>query len=129
MVARKPAEPNPDRSELIGLIRWVLSSWSRVWRVAVLVITPIVAILIFAGVAATVIFYLKVNPQRWGAVAGLGVITAGAAKAIYLVRGWLDRRRTSAAPEGLPTGSQEITGAEGTAGATGDNQGDDNLGK
>jgi hypothetical protein len=120
MTAREPAEPRRGSSEWIKLIRWVLDSWPRVLRVVVLVAAPIVGLLIFAGIAVTVIFYLKVDPQRWGAVAGLGVVAAAVAKSVHSIRGWLARRRElSASPEGMPAGPQEITGAEGDSGSTG----------
>ena len=77
MTTREPAEPRRGSSEWIRLIRWVLDSWPRVLRVVVLIAAPIVGVLICVGIAATVIFYLKVVPQRWGIAAGLGGVRYG----------------------------------------------------
>lgn len=130
MTANEPAEPRRGGSEWIKLIRWVLDSWPRVWRVVVLIAAPIVGVLIFVGIAVTVIFYLKVDPQRWGAVAGLGVVTAVVAKAVHSTREWLTRRReVSSSPEGMPVGPQEIAGPESDSGTAGEDQRDDDLGE
>ena len=129
MTTREPAEPRRGSSEWIGLIRWVLNSWPRVWRVVVLIAAPIVGVLIFVGIAATVIVYLKVDPQRWGVAAGLGVVTAAVAKAVHSVRGWRARRREiSTSLEGPPAGSQEIASPERDSGAAGEDKRDDDVG-
>lgn len=109
MTGPGPAKPTPSRSEIVTLVRWVLSSWQRVLRLVVLISAPIVGILIFLGIAVTVIFYLKVDPQRWGAVLGLGVFTAGVARAVVAVRNRWAKRRPSTSASSPPTGKQEIS--------------------
>jgi hypothetical protein len=127
MTNPEPAKSSPSRSELLTFFRWVLSSWQRVLRVVVLIAAPIVGVLIFAGIAVTAVFYLKVDPQRWGAVLGLGVIAAGVARAVVSVRAWLDRHRTSSSAELPPAGTQQIAGPEGEPGPAGDGNGDDDV--
>jgi hypothetical protein len=129
LTTRQPAEPRQGGSEWIRLIRWILDSWPRVLRAVVLVAAPIVGIMIFVGIAVTVIFYLKVDPQRWGAVAGLGVVTAIAAKAIQSLRGWLTGRRELSAPtDGTPAGPQQVSGPEDDAGPAGEDKRNDDVG-
>lgn len=123
----EPASPTPGRSEILTFFRWVLSSWQRVLRVVVLISAPVVGILIFLGIAVTVIFYLKVDPQRWGAVLGLGVIAVGVAKAVVSVRNRWANRPTSSIAELSPSGTQEVTGSDGESGSAGEGDGDGDV--
>ncbi|WP_250033188.1 hypothetical protein [Paractinoplanes maris] len=127
MTARQPAEQEPPKSETFAFLQWVLSTWPRSIRAILLISAPIVGVLIFVGIAVTVIFYLKVDPQRWAAALGLGVVTAGVAKAVVSVRAWVSRRQVSSSPESAPSGTEDITASEGDAGAAGERQGDDDL--
>jgi hypothetical protein len=88
-----------------------------------------VGFLTFIGIAGTVIFYLKIDPQRWAAVAGLGVLTAVVAKVTQSVRGWMGRRRELAASsQGEPSGPQQIAGSQDDSGSAGEEEGDGDVG-
>lgn len=129
MTARDPAEREPRKSETYAFLEWVLSTWSRSLRAVLIISAPIIGVLIFVGITTTVIFYLKVDPQRWGAVLGLGVVAAGVARMVISVRNRMARRRMSSSAEGAPSGTQDIAGAERDASTASEGNGDDDLGK
>jgi hypothetical protein len=128
MTARGPAEQEPRKSETYAFLVWVLSTWSRSLRAVLLISAPIIGVLIFIGIAMTVIFYLKVDPQRWGAALGLTVIAAGVARTVISVRNRMKRHRISSSAENAPSGTQDITGAEREPSAASEGDADDNLG-
>jgi hypothetical protein len=127
MASRESREAKLPKSEVLAFIRWLLSSWQRVLRAVVLISAPIIGFLIFIACAVTVIFYLKLDPQRWGAVVGLGVIAVAVAKAVGFVRGWWSRRRTSLLADDAPSVAQEVAQSEGDASTAGDDQGNDEV--
>jgi hypothetical protein len=127
MTAQQPAGSGRDKSETFAFLQWVLSTWPRSLRAVLLISAPIVGVLVFVGIAMTVVFYLKVDPQRWGAALGFGVITLGVARTVVSLRGWISRRRESSSVDGAPSGAEEIADSKGDAGATGERQGDNDL--
>ncbi|MFF5297266.1 hypothetical protein [Paractinoplanes globisporus] len=112
---------------MIDLVRWLLSSWPRVMRAVVLMAAPIVGILVFLALVATIVFYLKVDPRRWGAVVGLGVVAMTVGKVVVSVRRWVAGRGGLPATKLPPAGQEQITRPEGGAGADRDDDDDDDL--
>jgi hypothetical protein len=130
MPTREPPEGSPGTSvvmAIIQLIREVLESWPKVMRAVVLISAPIICLVVLAGLGATVVFYLKVDPQRWGAVVGLGVTAMTIAKSIGWIRNRAARRRTSVPADGAPSVTQGPTRAEAETGASGDGEGNDDV--
>lgn len=130
MAPHEPADSGLG-SEIIQLIRDVLGSWPMVMRVVVLVSTVIANLVFLAGLVVTVIFYLKLDPQRWAAVAGLGAVALAAAKAVHLMRGRRAGAEASLPADGAPSVTDRAAGAEGEAGpaSDGEGEGDEDVNK
>jgi hypothetical protein len=124
-----PEEPPPTSvvMAVIQLIREILESWPKVMRAVVLISAPIICLLFLAGIGLTVFFYLKGDPQRWGAAAGLGVVMMAVARSVGWLRDRSARGRASLPADGAPSVTQGPAGGEAEAGAAGDGERDNDV--
>jgi hypothetical protein len=129
MASREPDEPATPKSEFIAFLQWVLSARERVRRLQLLISTVLINVVLLAAVGVTVIFYLKVDPKRWGAVAGLAVVVMTVAKAVSSTRAWFARRRASLPADDVPAIEPGAARADGESGRAGDGEGDDEVGQ
>lgn len=130
LASHEPPEESPRTSVVIAIIQLIgdiLESWPKVMRAVVLISAPITCLVVLAGLVTTVVFYLKVDPQRWGAVAGLGVFMMAIARAVNWQRSRTARRRGSLPANSAPSVTQGPTGAEAEPGSTHDGEGDNDV--
>ena len=114
-----PGNELPDTAvQLTGYLfrllidRKVIDSWPKTFRLAFLVcVPPLAGLAVIAAVVVT-INYLKLDPQRWGLVAGSVVATlAGVRTAFWAFRRW---RHVGAVPQPISGNVPSADGAPAT---------------
>jgi hypothetical protein len=127
MAPRKPEEPEPP---FLAFLKWVLSSRERVRRLALLISVAIINLVLLAALGATVVLYLKADPQRWAAALGLAAVALGAARAAVSIRRRRASRRgnrTSLRADSAPKVTQGRARAQRQSDAAGDGEGNDDV--